>query len=123
MSDILLIAFGAILGANARFFIYKELEKFNLSKNSIVLLINTFSSFFLGLILSVSSKISSSIYAYELGLIVSIGILGSLSTFSTFMYDLYELFEQLKFYRVFLFLFISLTSGIVSFALGYLLGM
>ncbi len=116
-----LIAFGAILGANTRFLIYKNLEKANLSKNYIILLINTFSSFFLGFIVSLLSKISSLNYSYQLGLLFSIGFLGSLSTFSTFIYDLYELIIQLKFYRALKLCIISLILGILSFAVGFVL--
>ena len=46
LQDILLVSFGAILGANIRFIIYKKLEKIKFNKNYIILLINTFSSFF-----------------------------------------------------------------------------
>ena len=123
MFEIILVSLGAILGANTRFIIYRKLEKITLSNNSIILLINTLSSFALGLILSLFSQMSTSSYAYELGLFFAIGLLGSLSTFSTFVYHLYTLFVQLKFYRAFRFFIISLISGILSFSFGYLLGM
>ena len=87
MQDILLITIGSILGANTRFIIYKQLEKKKLNKNYIILVINIFSSFLLGLFLSVLSRNGSLIYSYQLVLFFSIGLLGSLSTFSTFIYD------------------------------------
>ena len=90
--DVILIASGAVFGANARFLIYKKLQQKNVNKNYIILLINTFSSFCLGLFLSFLSQNNTVIYSYQLGLFVSIGILGSLSTFSTFIYDLFDLF-------------------------------
>ena len=123
LQDILLISCGGALGANTRFIIYKRLEKVNLSKYSITLLINTFSSFFLGLFLSILSDISYLSYSYQLGLFFSIGLLGSLSTFSTFIDDLYNLFSQLQFYRAFKLFIISLTLGILAFAVGFLLVM
>ena len=123
MQEVLLIAFGAILGANTRFIIYNKLDKANINKNYIILVINAFSSFLLGLILSVLSQISSLSYSYNLGLFFSIGLLGSLSTFSAFIYDLYDLFLQLKFYRALRLFIISLTSGILSFAIGIFVGM
>ena len=123
LQDIILISFGAVLGANTRFLIYKRLEKINLSNHSIVLLINTFSSFFLGLFLSVLSETSSLSYSYKLGLFFVIGLLGSLSTFSTFIHDLYNLYIKLDFYRSLRLYFISLTLGILSFAVGFILGM
>ena len=119
--DLLLISFGAILGANIRFIIFEKFEKLNLSKNSIILVINTFSSFLLGLFLSILSKIDYLTYSYQLGIFFLIGLLGSLSTFSTFIYDLYELFIQLKFHRALKLFIISLTSGILSFTVGFFL--
>ena len=121
LKDVLLIAFGAALGANTRFIIYQKLEKINLSNNHIILVINTFSSFLLGLFLSFSSKIDSLTYSYQSELFFSIGLLGSLSTFSTFIYDLYNLFIKLEFYRALRLFTISLTLGILSFAAGFLI--
>ena len=123
MQDILLITIGSILGANTRFIIYKKLDQLYLSKNLIILLINTLSCFFLGLFLSILSQIGSVIYTYQLVLFFSIGLLGSLSTFSTFIYDLYDLFLQLKFYLAFKLFIISLVSGLLAFSVGLLLGM
>ena len=122
MQDILLITIGSILGANTRFMIYKQLEKQKINKNYIILVINIFSSFLLGLFLSVLSRNSSLIYSYQLVLFFSIGLLGSLSTFSTFIYDVYDLFKKFKFYRAFKLLIISLTLGILFFSIGFLLG-
>ena len=121
--DVLLISLGGVLGANIRFLIYKKFDRINLSKNLIILIINTLSSFSLGLFLSFSSQINSLSYSSKLGLFLSIGLLGSLSTFSGFIYDLYELFIQLKFYIAFKLFIISLTSGLIAFAVGFLLGM
>ena len=122
MQDILLITIGSILGANTRFIIYKQLEKKKLNKNYIILVINIFSSFLLGLFLSVLSWNSSLRYSYQLALFFSIGLLGSLSTFSTFIYDVYDLFKKFKFYRAFKLLITSLTLGILFFSIGFLLG-
>ena len=122
MQDILLITIGSVLGANTRFIIYKKLENKKLNKNYIILVINVFSSFLLGLFLSILSQISSLSYSYQLGLFFSIGLLGSLSTFSTFIYDVYDLFKKVKFYRAFKLLIISLTLGILFFSIGFLLG-
>ena len=122
MQDILLITIGSILGANTRFIIYKKLEKKKLNKNYIILVINIFSSFLLGLFLSFLSRNSYLIYSYQLVLFFSIGLLGSLSTFSTFIYDVYDLFKKFKFYKAFKLLIISLTLGILFFSIGFLLG-
>ena len=120
-SDVILVSLGAILGANIRFIIFEKFERLNISKNSIILVINTFSSFLLGLFLSILSKIDYLTYSYQLGIFFLIGLLGSLSTFSTFIYDLYELFIQLKFDRALKLFIISLTSGVLSFTVGFFL--
>ena len=122
LQDFLLIAFGSVLGANTRFIIYQKLDKINFAKNYIILVINALSSFFLGLFISILSHNSSASYSYKLGLFFSIGLLGSLSTFSSFIYDLYDLFIQLKFLRAFKLFIISLTLGILSFAIGFIFG-
>ena len=117
--DVILITFGAAIGANTRFVIYKKLYKLKLSKNYITLLINTVSSFFLGLLIS---QVGSIPYSYHVLLFFSIGLLGSLSTFSAFIYELFDLYIQLKFYRLFKLLIISLASGLLAFVAGCLLG-
>tara|TARA_B100001250_G_scaffold232921_1_gene199991 strand:+ start:382 stop:756 length:375 start_codon:yes stop_codon:yes gene_type:complete len=122
LKDILLVSFGAILGANARFIIYTKLEKINLSKDFIILLINTFSSFFLGFFLSFLNHLSSLNVSDKLVLFCSIGFLGSLSTFSTFVYDLFYLFTQLNFSRALKLFIISLFSGVIALVFGFLLG-
>ena len=118
--DVILITFGAAIGANTRFLIYKKFYRLKLSKNYITLLINTVSSFFLGLLIS---QVDSIRYSYHVLLFFSIGVLGSLSTFSAFIYELFDLFIQLKFYRLCKLLIISLVSGLLAFAAGCLLGM
>ena len=120
--DIILISFGAVLGANARYLIYEKLNNLNISKNFIALLINIVSSFLLGLFLSILSQIGTLNYSSQLFLFFSIGLLGSLSTFSSFIYDLYDLCLQLKFYSAFKLFMISLTSGLLAFSVGFLLG-
>jgi len=117
-----LVTFGAVLGANTRFLIYKSLEKINLSNYFLILNINTFSSFLLGLFLSFLPRISYLDFSYQLILFFSIGFLGSLSTFSTLIYDLFDLVVELKFFRVLNLIIVSSTLGIIAMALGFLLG-
>ncbi len=119
MSEILFVSFGAILGANTRFKIFNKLEKFNLSKDLLILIINTLASFSLGLFLSLIDQFSSFIYSYQLLLFFSIGFLGSFSTFSSFVYDLFFLCLQLKFSRALKLFIISVSLGIISFAFGF----
>ena len=122
MSDILFVSIGAILGANIRFKIHHKLGNLNLDKGFLILIINTFSSFSLGLFLALIDQLSSFIYSYKLVLFFSIGFLGSLSSFSTFVYDLFNLCLQLKFSRVFKLFIISSFLGVFAFAVGFLLG-
>ena len=122
LQDILLVSFGALLGVNIRFILYEELkEKFFINDFSI-LIINTFSSFMLGIFLSVLPRISSYDFSYKLVLFFSIGLLGSFSTFSTFVYDLYDTFVKFKFFSAIKLFFISIFLGIIFLALGLYLG-
>lgn len=119
--DIILVSFGAILGVNTRFIIYKKLQSINLRQDFIILVINITACFFLGVFLSIVSNNINLKYSYELVLLFSIGFLGSFSTFSSFIYDVFDLFVQLRFYRALKLLIISLISGIASLGLGLLL--
>ncbi len=122
MSEILFVSIGAILGANSRFRIHNKLAKLNLNKYSLILIINTFASFLLGLFLSLIEQFRSFTYYYQLVLFFSIGFFGSLSTFSSFIYDLFDLCLQLKFFRALKLFFISVSVGIIAFAFGFFLG-
>ena len=122
MSEIFFISLGAILGANTRFKIHCELEKLNIRKDFLILVINTFASFFLGLFLSIIEQLGSISYSYQLIAFFSIGFLGSLSTFSSFVCDLFDLCLQLKFARALKLFLISLSFGIIAFTFGLLLG-
>ena len=122
MSEILFVSIGAILGANSRFRIHNKLAKLNLNKYSLILIINTFASFSLGLFLSFAEQFRAFNYYYQLVLFFSIGFFGSLSTFSSFIYDLFDLCLQLKFFRALKLFFISVSAGIIAFAFGFFLG-
>ena len=122
MAEILLVSIGAILGANLRFKIQNKLEKINISKDFVVLIINTFASFCLGLFLSLVDQLRAFTSYYQLVLFFSIGFLGSLSTFSSFVYDLFDLFLQLKFFRALRLFIMSASVGIIAFSFGLFLG-
>ena len=121
MVEIFFVSLGSILGANTRFEFQNKLEKFRLSNGFVILIINTFASFSLGLFLSILEKFSSFNYSYQLVLFFSIGLLGSLSTFSSFVYELFDLCMQLKFLKALKVSISSLSLGIISFAFGFLL--
>ena len=122
LQDILLVSFGALLGVNIRFVIYQEFEKLNIRKYYSILVINTLASFFLGLFLSILTRINSYDFSYQLGLFVSIGFVGSLSTFSTFVYDLFDFFLQYKFFRALKLFVLSLSLGLTALAFGSFIG-
>ena len=122
MSEILFVSIGAILGANSRFRIHNKLAKLNLNKYSLILIINIFSSFYLGLFLSLVEQFRAFSHYYQLILFFSIGFLGSLSTFSSFVYDLFDLCLHFKYFTALKLFFISVSIGIIAFAFGFFLG-
>ena len=122
MSDILFVSIGAILGANIRFKIHTKLVNLNLRKGFLILIINTFASFWLGLFLSLVEQFRAFTYYYQLILFFSIGFFGSLSTFSSFVYDLFDLCLQCKYFKALKLFFISASIGIIAFAFGFFLG-
>ena len=119
---ILLVSIGAVFGVNARFIIYQKLKEININGYFIILAINTFSCFLLGLFISILPKIKSLTFSSQLVLFLSIGFLGSLSTFSAFIYDLFDLSIKFKFFRAFKFFTFSFSLGIIALAIGSLLG-
>ena len=121
LRDILLVSLGAVFGSSLRFKIYTKLEELNLKKYFIILIINTFASFCLGLFVSIIPRISDLDLAYHLMLFCSIGFLGSLSTFSSFVYDLFDLFVQFKFLIALNLFLLSLASGIIALGFGFIL--
>ena len=122
MTEILFVSIGAILGANIRFEIHNKLEKLNLSKGFLILKINTFACFCLGLFLSLVEPLRAFTYYDQLILLFSIGFLGSLSTYSSFVYDLFDLCLQLEFFRALKLFISSVSIGIMAFAFGFFLG-
>tara|TARA_Y100001968_G_C19184834_1_gene632259 strand:+ start:421 stop:804 length:384 start_codon:yes stop_codon:yes gene_type:complete len=122
MIDIVLVACGAILGANSRFLIFNKLKNQKISKDYLILIINTFASFCLGLFLSILTQVSSLSISNQLVLFFSIGFLGSLSTFSSFIYDLFNLLLQFNFVRALKISSLSISLGFMALAFGLSLG-
>ena len=119
--DIILVSVGAIFGANVRFIIYQKLKEINIKRYNIILIINAFSSFLLGLFIPILSKIKSPDFSSQLGFFFIIGFLGSLSTFSAFIYDLYDSFLKYNFFRAVKLFTLSFFLGIIALTLGSLL--
>ena len=87
----------------------------------IILLINIFSSFLLGLFVSILPKIIYLNLSSQFVLFFVIGFLGSLSTFSTFVYDLFDSALKFNFPRALKSFALSISLGIIAIALGTLL--
>ena len=119
---ILLVSIGAIFGVNSRFIIYQKLKEININGYFIILAINTFSCFLLGLFISILPKIKSLTFSSQLVLFFLIGFLGSLSTFSTFVYDLFDLCVKFKYFTALKIFSFSFSLGILALALGSSLG-
>ena len=119
---ILFVSIGAVFGVNARFIIYQKLKQININRYFIILAINTFSCFLLGLFISILPKIKSLTFSSQLAFFVLIGFLGSLSTFSTFVYDLFDLCLKSKFCKALKLFSFSFSLGIFALALGSSLG-
>jgi len=120
--DILLVSIGAALGVNTRFIIFKKLQRININKNIVILLINTLACLLFGAFFSALEQLNNLKFSYHIGLFVLIGFLGSLSTFSTFISDLFELLIQNKLLRGLKLFIVTIILGLVAFQLGRLIG-
>ena len=116
---IFLIALGAIIGANIRYFFLRKLEILKYSEYRL-LTINLFSSFILGLIFPFFIKTNLKIEE-ELIFLFLFTFIGSLSSFSTFISDFYMLILNNNFKRSTLLIIFSIVLGILFFNFGYLI--
>ena len=116
---IFLIALGAIIGANIRYFFLRKLEILKYSEYRL-LTINLFSSFILGLLFPFFIKTNLKIEE-ELIFLFLFYLIGSLSSFSTFISDFYMLILNNNFKRSTLLIFFSIVLGILFFNFGYLM--
>ena len=116
---IFLIALGAIIGANIRYFFLRKLEILKYSEYRL-LTINLFSSFILGLLFPFFIKTNLKIEE-ELIFLFLFSFIGSLSSFSSFMSDFYILILNSNFRRSILLVSFSIVLGILFFNFGYLI--
>ena len=114
---IFLIALGAIIGANIRYFFLRKLEILKYSEYRL-LTINLFSSFILGLLFPFFIKTNLKIEE-ELIFLFLFSFIGSLSSFSTFISDFYLLILNNNLKRSTLLIFFSIVLGILFFNFGY----
>ena len=116
---ILLIALGAVIGANIRYFFLRKLNILKYSEYRL-LTINLFSSFILGLLFPFFIKTNLKIEE-ELIFLFLFSFIGSLSSFSTFISDFYMLIFNNNFKRSTLLILFSIVLGILFFNFGYLI--
>ena len=116
---IFLIALGAIIGANIRYFFLRKLEILKYSEYRL-LTINLFSSFILGVLFPFFIKTNLKIEE-ELIFLFLFSFIGSLSSFSTFISDFYLLILNNNLKRSTLLIFFSIVLGILFFNFGYLM--
>ena len=116
---IFLIALGAIIGANIRYFFLRKLEILKYSEYRL-LTINLFSSFILGLLFPFFIKTNLKIEE-ELIFLFLFSFIGSLSSFSTFISDFYMLILNNNLKRSTLLIIFSIVLGIIFFNFGYLI--
>ena len=116
---IFLIALGAIIGANIRYFFLRKLNILKYSEYRL-LTINLFSSFILGLLFPFFIKTNLKIEEELIFLFLS-SLIASLSSFSTFISDFYMLILNNNFKRSTLLIFFSIVLGILFFNFGYLI--
>ena len=116
---IFLIALGAIIGANIRYFFLRKLETLKYSEYRL-LTINLFSSFILGLLFPFFIKTNLKIEE-ELIFLFLFSFIGSLSSFSTFISDFYMLILNNNLKRSTLLIIFSIVLGILFFNFGYLM--
>ena len=116
---IFLIALGAIIGANIRYFFLRKLEILKYSEYRL-LTINLFSSFILGLLFPFFIKTNLKIEE-ELIFLFLFSFIGSLSSFSTFISDFYLLILNNNLKRSTLLIIFSIVLGILFFNFGYLI--
>ncbi len=116
------VSFGALIGANIRFYIYLILKNLSFKIHYATLIINCFASFLFGLFYSFLIHSASINYYYKISLLLLIGCVGSMSTFSAFVYDLFELSMNSNLNRVIKILIFSICFSLLSLFIGYCLG-
>ena len=116
---IFLIALGAMVGANIRYFFLRKLEILKYSEYRL-LTINLFSSFILGLLFPFFIKTNLKIEE-ELIFLFLFSFIGSLSSFSTFISDFYMLILNKNLKRSTLLIIFAIVLGILFFNFGYLI--
>lgn len=116
IKNILLVAAGGGIGAVLRYVTSVLLH--NNSFPFATLLINIAGSFAIGIIMAMSLK--SPAQLAETGrLFLATGICGGFTTFSTFSYENIQLLQAGKYNLAFIYIFASVTAGLLAAWLGF----
>ncbi len=106
MYSYLFVGIGAVCGSILRVIIIDCLNHLYAKKNIGILIVNTLSSFLLGVYFSFYLKEGMSNYYESINLFICIGFLGSLSTFSSFIIELLNYLLKKK-WKKFIFAFLN----------------
>ncbi len=121
MQNFLLISIGAILGANARYWVGRWVaERLGTSFPCGTLLINLTGSFVLGLFFTLTTE--RFLVDPRWRLLIAIGFLGAYTTFSSYTYESVNLLLSRQWVMGLLNLFGSSALGALAVILGILVG-
>jgi len=121
LEKILLISAGAILGANARYWLgIWAAQKWGSALPYGTFLINITGSLLLGLFITLVSERLALDPRWRL--LVAVGFLGAYTTFSTYSYESFALLEKGQWLPGLFNLFGSAILGLIAVVLGVLLG-
>jgi len=121
MEKFLLISAGAILGANARYWLADWIaQKWGTYFPMGTLLINISGSFLLGLLMTLATE--RWVIEPRWRLFLAVGFLGAYTTFSTYTYESFSLLAKGQWGAGFINLFGSTLSGLVAVGLGVFIG-
>lgn len=116
-----LISAGAILGANARYWVGDwAAQKFGTAFPYGTLLINLSGSFLIGIFLTLTTE--RFLIDPRWRLLVAVGFLGAYTTFSTFSYESFNLFSRGQWLAALLNALGSTLVGILAAGFGVVLG-
>jgi len=121
MENFLLISLGAVLGANARYWLGTWVaQKWGSTFPVGTLLINVTGSFLLGLFMTLATE--RFLIDPRWRLLVAVGFLGAYTTFSTFTYESFNLLFKGQWVPGLLNLLGSSLLGILAVGLGVFIG-
>jgi CrcB protein len=121
MDKFLVISAGAVLGANARYWIADwAAQRFGANFPYGTLIINFLGSFLIGLFLTLVTE--RLMIDARWRLLISVGFLGAFTTFSSYMYESFNLLSKGQWLAGLINLFGSTVLGFLAVGLGVYLG-